>query len=153
MDSFVSKILLLGTFLLFWGSSFSMNSKDSLEVKARKITFDEFKLNYSINDTSDVVIEIFFSKKDDAAVAEMIFLPLTLAILPLSPLISVGTTLISFPLFIHGSMIMVKYRKSKLQKVLINYKEEKVLPNWLRRKVNKRLIEYDVLDEEYPEEL
>jgi hypothetical protein len=42
-------------------------------------------------------------------------------------------------MFINGSVILVKYRKKKLQKVLTNYKETKELPNWIRTKVNKSL--------------
>jgi len=36
-------------------------------------------------------------------------------------------------------VVWIKYRKKKLQKVLIHYKETKELPNWIRKKVNKSL--------------
>jgi len=112
---------------------------DSTEIKARKLTYSDFLANYSVNDTSAAVIEIFFDKKDNSARGQMSFLPITLAIYPLFPLFSVGLTAVSLPLFINGSVIMIKYRKGKLVKVLNEYRETRELPKWIRKKVNKSL--------------
>lgn len=119
-------------------SGFSENT-DSIEVKVRKLDYNDFIAKYSINDTSSTIINIFFDKKTNYAMGQMSMLPITVAIFPLFPLLSVGTTVVSLPLFVNGTVVLVKYRKKKLQKVLIEYKETRSLPKWVRKKVNKSL--------------
>ena len=129
--------------ILLFISSLAFNSaastNDSTDVKPRKLTYSDFLANYSVNDTSAAVIELFFDKKDNSAKGQMSFLPITLAIYPLFPLFSVGLTVVSLPLFVNGSVIMIKYRKGKLVKVLSEYRETGKLPKWVRKKVNKSL--------------
>ena len=54
---------------------------------------------------------------------------------------------VSFPFFVNGSIVLIKYRKKKLQKVLIEYQKTRTLPKWVRKKVNKSL-DYGRFDEE-----
>lgn len=124
-------------FFLHIGCSYA--AEDSTEVKARKLEYSDFIANYSINDTSNTVIDIFFDKRNNTAKGQLSFFPITAAIFPLVPVISVGLSIVTFPMFINGSVVWIKYRKKKLQKVLINYKETHELPNWIRKKVNKSL--------------
>jgi hypothetical protein len=112
---------------------------DSTVTKARKLSYSDFLAHYSINDTSAAVIEIFFDKKDNNAKGEMSFLPITAGVFILFPVIGAGLSVVSVPLFIHGSYTLVKYRKKKLVNVLTEYRETQELPKWLRRKVNKSL--------------
>lgn len=118
---------------------FSYAAEDSTVVKARKLEYSDFIAIYSINDTSNTVIDIFFDKRNNTAKGQLSFFPITAAIFPLVPVISVGLSIVTFPMFINGSVVWIKYRKKKLQKVLINYKETHELPNWIRKKVNKSL--------------
>lgn len=117
----------------------SFAETDSTEVKARKLSYSDFLAHYSINDTSAAVIEIFFDKKDNNAKGEMSFLPITAGVFFIFPVIGAGLSVVSVPLFIHGSYTLVKYRKKKLVNVLTEYRETQELPKWLRRKVNKSL--------------
>lgn len=117
----------------------SYAAEDSTVVKARKLEYSDFIANYSINDTSNTVIDIFFDKRNNTAKGQLSFFPITAAIFPLVPVISVGLSIVTFPMFINGTVVWIKYRKKKLQKVLINYKETHELPNWIRKKVNKSL--------------
>lgn len=117
----------------------SYAAEDSTVVKARNLEYSDFIANYSINDTSNTVIDIFFDKRNNTAKGQLSFFPITAAIFPLVPVISVGLSIVTFPMFINGSVVWIKYRKKKLQKVLINYKETHELPNWIRKKVNKSL--------------
>lgn len=127
-------------------SGYSENT-DSVEVKVRKLDYNDFIANYSVNDTSSTIINIFFDKKTNYAMGQMSMFPITAAIFPLFPLLSVGMSAVSFPFFVNGTVILVKYRKKKLQKVLIEYQETRTLPKWVRKKVNKSL-DYGRFDEE-----
>jgi hypothetical protein len=118
---------------------FSYAAEDSTVVKARNLEYSDFIANYSINDTSNTVIDIFFDKRNNTAKGQLSFFPITAAIFPLVPVISVGLSIVTFPMFINGTVVWIKYRKKKLQKVLINYKETHDMPNWIRKKVNKSL--------------
>ncbi len=117
----------------------SYASTDSTVTKARKLSYSDFLGKYSINDTSAAVIEIFFDKKDNNAKGEMSFLPITAGVFLLFPVIGTGLSVVSVPLFIHGSYTLVRYRKKKLVRVLTEYRETQNLPRWLRKKVNKSL--------------
>lgn len=130
--------------------SFSSFSQEDEKIKYRKITYTEF-LELSINDTSEVIVNLFFDKKDNAGVAQMTFLPLTLVIYPLSPIISSSLTLISLPLFINGTYMVIKYRKKKLHMVLTEYANSGTLPKWVRKKANKQLKYIELLKLDYAE--
>ncbi|MGE0562480.1 MAG: hypothetical protein AB7O47_11720 [Flavobacteriales bacterium] len=122
-------------------------AKDSVEVKPRNMEYSEFIANYSVNDTSSTVINIFFDKKSNSAIGQMSMFPITAALYPVLPIFSIGLSAVSFPFFVNGSLMLVKYRKKKLQKVLIEYKETRTLPKWIRKKVNKSL-DYGRFDDE-----
>ena len=79
----------------------------------------------------------------------MSFLPITVAVYIISPQLSVGLTIISFPLFLNGSYLMVKYRKKKLHMVLNDYKETGHLPKWVMKKAKKQLEAYELIKAEY----
>ena len=140
----MTKISLITIFFLISLSSFSQEEK----IKYRKLDYNDF-LKYSVNDTSSVVIDVFFDKKDNTALGEMSFLPITAAVYIISPQLSIGLTLISFPLFVNGSYLLVKYRKKKLFMVLNEYKETRYLPNWVRKKATKQLEAYEMIKSEY----
>jgi hypothetical protein len=139
-------------FLLFLTSTISICQKSNEgNIKPRKLTYNEFVSDYSINDTSAVIIDIFFDKKENAAIAQMSFLPITLglSVIPYTKLIGMGTTIISLPLFVNGTYMLIKFRKKKLYKVLVEYKKSKTLPKWVRKKANKLLAYYEAIQTEY----
>lgn len=140
------KFVLLIIFLANGVISFCENT-DSSQVKARKLDYNDFIAKYSVNDTSSIIINIFFDKKSNSALGQMSIFPVTAAFFPLFPVFSIGMSAVSFPFFVNGSVVLIKYRKKKLQKVLIEYKETRTLPNWVRKKVNKSL-DYGRFDEE-----
>lgn len=140
------KFILLIIFLANGVISFCENT-DSSQVKARKLDYNDFIAKYSVNDTSSIIINIFFDKKSNSALGQMSIFPVTAAFFPLFPVFSIGMSAVSFPFFVNGSVVLIKYRKKKLQKVLIEYKETRTLPNWVRKKVNKSL-DYGRFDEE-----
>lgn len=142
----MQKKILLVVFLLGCLTSFCQNN-DSMVVKPRYMEYSDFIANYSVNDTSSTVINIFFDKKSNSAIGQMSMFPITAALYPVLPIFSVGLSAVSFPFFVNGSMMLIKYRKSKLKKVLIEYKETRQLPNWIRKKVNKSL-DYGRFDDE-----
>ncbi len=134
-------------FFLLLNVGYCAASEDSTEVKARNLDYNDFIAKYSVNDTSTTIINIFFDKRNNSAKGQMSIFPITAAIFPLVPILSVGMSVVSFPFFVNGSVLLYRYRKSKLQKVLINYKENRTMPNWVRKKVNKSL-DYGRFDEE-----
>ena len=140
------KFILLIIFLANGVISFCENT-DSSQVKARKLDYNDFIAKYSVNDTSSIIINIFFDKKSNSALGQMSIFPVTAAFFPLFPVFSIGMSAVSFPFFVNGSVVLIKYRKKKLQKVLIEYKETRTLPKWIRKKVNKSL-DYGRFDEE-----
>lgn len=123
-------------------------SQANEKIKFRKLDYNDFT-KLSINDTSAVIIDIFYDKKDNAALGQMSFLPITVGIFIISPQISAGLTLISFPLFLNGSYMLLKYRNKKLNMVLTEYAATKTLPNWVRKKANKQLAYYEMIKAEY----
>lgn len=143
----MNRALLLFLSLIIYFSSFSQ-AEEGKKIKYRKLDYNDFG-KLSINDTSAVIIDVFFDKKDNAALGQMSFLPVTAAIFIISPPISVGLTMISFPLFLHGNYLLVKYRKKKLYAILINYKETKQLPKWVRKKADKQLEAYELMKADY----
>lgn len=114
------------------------------------MNYNDF-MKYSINDTSAVVVDIFLSKKGDAAYGQMSFLPITLvlAVFPPTAVIGVGLTFISAPLFMNGAYMLVKYRNKKLLNVLEEYKNTQSMPNWVRKKANRQLEHYESLKVDY----
>ena len=139
-------------FILFGiGSVLFCQTGKTEKVITHKLEYNDFVSDYSFNDTTAVIIDIFFDKKDNAATGEMLFLPITvgLVFIPQTKMIGAGTTLISFPLFLHGSYTLFKYRKRKLYKVLLEYKQTRNLPRWIRRKANKLLAYYNTIETEY----
>ena len=105
----MAKIILITICFLISLTSFAQEEK----IKYRKLTYNDFT-KFSINDTSAVIIDIFFDKKDNTAISQMSFLPISIAVAVISPQIAVGLTVISFPLFVNGSHLLIKYRKKKL---------------------------------------
>lgn len=136
----MSKIILLFSCLCLFSVAFSQ--KDSVEIKPRKLSFNDFLAYYSINDTSAAVIELFFDKKDNNAFTEMSLLPISAAVILLSPPIGIGLSAISVPLFVHGSILLIKYNKKKLKRILIEYKKSGYLPEKIRKKANKIIYYY-----------
>lgn len=133
-------------FLLFLGClitlhSFGGTQNDTL-IKARKLSYNDFMAQYSFNDTSATIIEIFFNKKEDLAYGEMVFLPVTMALFLVSPTLSIATTAISLPLFLHGTVILIKYRKKRLLNILTNYRKTGYLPKRLKKKTIKKINFY-----------
>lgn len=131
--------------LFFCCIFFSLNAfcqKDSSAIKPRKLSYNDFLVYYSFNDTSAAVVELFFDKKDNNAFTEMSFLPISAAIFLLSPPIGIALSVISFPLFVHGSILLVKYNKNKLKRMLIEYKKSGFLPKNIRKKANKIIYYY-----------
>jgi len=143
----MTKFFLVAICLLISFSSFSQKEE---KIKYRKITYAEFQ-ELSINDTSQVIINLFFDKKDNAGVAQMTFLPITLAIFVISPQLSGALTLISLPLFVNGTYMVIKYRKKKLHMVLTEYADTGTLPKWVRKKANKQLKYVELLKLDYME--
>lgn len=145
----MKNVLLL--LLIAWGSLSAFTQTDSSKIKYRKLTYNDFSSQFSINDTATVVIDLFFDKKDNAALGQMSFLPITmgLAAIPKTKPLGVGLTFISLPLFINGTMTLIRYRNQKLHKVLTEYKATKTLPNWIRRKTNRLLNYYNELERDY----
>ena len=141
----MTKFVLIIVCCLMSLSSFSQANE---KIKYRKLDYNDFK-KLSINDTSLAIIDIFYDKKDNAALGQMSFLPITLGIFIISPPISAGLTTISFPLFLNGSYMLIKYRKKKLYSVLTVYKETNMLPKWVRKKANKQLAYYEMIKTEY----
>ncbi len=141
----MTKIILISFCFLL---SLPLFSQKEEKMKYRKLDYNDF-LKYSINDTSAVIIDVFFDKKDNTALGQMSFLPITVAIYVISPPLSAGLTIISFPLFVNGSYLLVKYRKKKLYMVLNDYKKTGHLPNWIRKKAIKQLEAYELIKSEY----
>lgn len=119
-------------------------SQGNVSKKVCKYKYEDFKA-LSINDTSDAVIDLFLSKKESAVYNQMSVLPLSIVLVAVpSPMqfVGLGSFAISGPLFISGSYTLIRYRKRKLNHVLMEYKHSKRLPNWVRKKTNKLLKEY-----------
>jgi len=115
-------------------------------IKARKLSFKDFKDHYSFDDTTDVLINIFFDKQSNSAIGQMSFLPITVLLAIIPPpirVIGVGLTVIAFPIFLNGAYTMYKFRKKKLLIILIEYQKTGHLPGWVRKKANDMLDYYE----------
>ncbi len=134
-------------FFLILFSTFQVFSNiDSIRVKARKLSYSDFMAKYSKDNTSAALIELFFDKKENVAIGEMSLLPITAIVFIFSPKMGLGTSLISFPIFIHGLSVLIKYRKHRLLNVLVRYNKNGFLAKRLRRKTNKLLKLYEGTD-------
>ncbi len=121
------------------------------KIKYRKLTYSDFKSEFGYNDTSLVVMDIYFDKKENSAYGEMSFLPITVGLIfvPNFSIIGVATTAISLPIFVHGSYTLIKYSKRNLHKTLSKYNETKKLPKWLQKRVDKQLTFYKEIERGY----
>jgi len=115
-------------------NSFCENRNDTI-VKARKLAYNDF--------VAKVIIDVFFDKKENLAYSEMSFLPITLGLFFISPPLSVATTAVSLPLFIHGTVTLLMYRKKRLLQILLDYKATGYLSKRIRKKAVKRILLYE----------
>ena len=124
----------------------SVFSQGEISKKVCKYKYEDFKA-LSINDTSDAVIDLFLSKKESALYNRMSLLPVSIILVAVpNPMqfVGLGSFAISGPLFLSGSYTLIRYRKRKLNHVLMEYKHSKKLPKWVRKKTNKLLKEYQL---------
>lgn len=131
--------------------SLSVFAQKNTTKKICKYKYEDF-IELSINDTSNAVIDLFYSKKENAVYNQMSLLPFSiiLAAVPTpAQVVGLGSFIISGPLFISGSYTLVRYRKRKLVKTLKTYKEQGTLPVWVRKKTNKLLKEYSLQQIDY----
>ena len=135
---------------IFLSVSVRAEIEEPEKVKPRNISYNDFLKNYANDDTSTAIVELFFEKRTDVGPGQMVFFPLTAALFPISPHLSIGTSLISFPLCVNGARIMVRYRKGKLLKVLNQYNSDKTLPKWVRKKTIRLMQHYENIDLEEP---
>lgn len=130
--------------------SYSLCAQD-ISKKVCKYKYEDFQ-ELSINDTSDAVIDLFYSKKESALYNQMSLLPLSI-ILAVAPtpaqVVGLGSFILSGPLFLSGSYKLVRYRKKKLKKVLEEYKEHQTLPSSVRKKTNHLLNNYYLQQMDY----
>ncbi len=129
----------------------SVFSQENKELKICKYKHENFK-EFSINDTSDAVIDLFFQKKESAIYNQMSLLPFSIILVAVptpAQVVGLGSLAISGPLFISGTYTLVRYRKKKLKKVLIEYKEHKTLPKWVKKRTDKLLNEYKLQQIDY----
>lgn len=143
MLSRMKSLLIFLTIALYSTSTFS---QANITKKISKYKYEDFKA-LSINDTSDAVIDLFFSKKEKAIYNKMSLLPFSIILVAVpSPaqVVGLGSFIISGPLFLSGAHNLIRYRKRKLHHVLIEYDRSKELPHWVRKKVNKLLEEYSL---------
>ncbi|MGB0887690.1 MAG: hypothetical protein ACPGSL_06180 [Vicingaceae bacterium] len=144
----MTKTFLLITCFFISFFCFSQDEQALEKIKYRKLDYNDF-LKYSTNDTTAMVIDIFFDKKDNTALGQMSFLPITVATYLISPPISIGLTAVSLPLFLNGSYLLIKYRKKKLYLLLEDYNNTGNLPKWIKKKAIKQLEAYELLKEDY----
>lgn len=163
----VVKIIIVGVFSFLFSHNLSWANSDTAAVvrmdkkelkaetdtiKARKLSYADFKNNYSINDTTETIINIFFDKQSNSAIGQMSFLPIAVALVIIPPpirIIGMGLTIIAFPLFLNGAYTMYKFRRKKLLKVLVEYKKTGYLPSWIRKKAANQLDYLDSLKIDY----
>lgn len=121
------------------------------KIKYRKLEYMDFKNEFGSNDTVLAVVDIYFDKRDNAAYGEMSFLPITagLTILPQTRIIGLATSAVALPIFLHGCYTLMKFKKKRLYKTLNAFREEKALPKWLKKKVDKQLVMYKEIEREY----
>ena len=145
----MKKLILLFAFL-FLSSALFCQTTSVEKINYKKLTYSDF-VKIASNDTSVAVIDLFFSKKENAIYNQMSLLPPSVVLFAIPPTrwIGVGTVVITLPLFINGAYTLVKYRKKKLYKVLINYQTTKTLPKWVRKRTNKLLVRYKELEIAY----
>ena len=118
-------------------------------VKARKLNFKDFQDDYSINDTSSAIIDLFFGKKDYTAYGQITLLPITtgLVFFPPTSILGIGLSAVSVPLFFNGLRVLHKYRKKKLLEVLLVYKKTGLLPPKIRKQTNRLLFYYEMIEQ------
>jgi len=139
----MTKILSISIAILL---SLSLFSQETVTKKVRKYAYEDFKA-LSINDTSDAVIDLFLSKKENAIYNKMSLLPFSiiLTVVPTpAQVVGLGSFVISGPLFLSGTHNLIRYRKRKLLQVLTEYKQHEKLPVWVRKKTNKLLKEHSL---------
>jgi hypothetical protein len=139
------RILLL---LIFCSLAVTSLAKEEEKTKYRKMQYTEF-LSYSINDTANIIINLFFDNKSNAVVSQMSYLPVALPVYFIFPPLGTVLTAISLPLFIHGTLDVIKYRKKKLAMILIKYNATGELSSKIRKKVIKKMKKNESLNYDY----
>ena len=144
----MKQFLLFTTLVLNCSAVFSQGE---VAKKVCKYKYEDFKA-LSINDTSDAVIDLFLSKKESALYNRMSLLPVSIVLVAVpNPMqfVGLGSFAISGPLFLSGGYTLIRYRKRKLNHVLMEYKHSRELPKWVRKKANKLLKEYQLQQMSY----
>ena len=105
------------------------------ENKPKKLSYEQYIIQYGTDDTSIAIIDIFFDKRENSGAGQMSFLPLSSAVIIVSPPVGIGLMAISSPLFVNGLIISNKYSHKNLLKTLISYQNENILSRHNRKMV------------------
>jgi len=147
----MNKFIFAPLCILFF--SFSQAKNDSSEkIKYRKLSYEDFK-KISSNDTALAVIDLFFSKKDNALQEQTPFLPISIALVALpnalTKVVGAATLVVTAPLFISAIYKLRRYRKKRLFTILSEYENTRKLPDWVSRKLKKHTEKYEEFNFNY----
>lgn len=138
---------LIPILILVTNMSFA-TSKEDKKMKKESITYNDYMVKYGENDTTAAIVEIFHDKRENAGVGQMSFLPITGALIIVSPPLGIGLSIVSTPLFISGLITHNRHSNKKLNKVLANYMDNGELSKAMKRKVAKQIEAERYLEEE-----
>ena len=96
-------------------------------------------MQYGNNDTSLAIIDLFFGKRNEAAIGKMSFLPITAGVTVVMPPIGLGLSALSSPLFVSGLVTRHRYSHKNLMIALNSYRNRNMLSENFRHKIFEQM--------------
>jgi len=116
----MKKIIILLLITTCFTPLFAFEKEDNSVQK--NFSYDELIITHANNDTCKALIEIFFEKRRNTAIAKMSFLPISAATTAIVPPVGLALMAASTPFFLSGLITNSRYSRKKLNRVLNNYK-------------------------------
>ncbi len=135
------KKLFFTTFFLFCFSSLFAYEKDK-ESTLEKSSYTQLMSKHANNDTCKALIEVFFEKRKQTAIAKMSFLPISTGVAAIAPPVGLALMAASSPVFISGLITNSRFSKKKLNQILTNYKNYNSLSK-RHKKLIQKLFDID----------
>ncbi len=128
---------ILTIILIFFGLTISAQKSKNYPTKICKYTYADFMNKYGVDDTSEVMIDLFLTKRNVQSSTQLSFYPILISLGFIVPPIGVPLTVGYTPVAAHGGFLRIKYSKRRLEKMLNKHHNGEKLGKHLRKKIGK----------------
>ncbi len=115
------------------------NHSFASKKKVMQLNYEQYIEKYGTDETSIIIIDLFFNKRNLSGIGQMSFLPVTSSVAVIVPPIGLVTMAISTPLFLNGILVRHKYSHKNLLIALEYYQNNKLLSKRFKRVISNSI--------------